>query len=133
LRLTPDGLSVEGVDQLVSPQPGRYQARDGDTFTIRFHLHPRVSPSLHLEENSVGLTTPDAQLWKLRAAGAKIGIEESTFLADPIIQKRSMQVVLRGVCKADAQIVWSIRKIQINVRDSNRSGYRGPRAVEDNS
>lgn len=133
LRLTPDGLSVEGVDQLVSPQPGRHHPRDGDTFTIRFHLHPRVSPSLHLEENSVGLTTPDAQLWKLRAAGAKIGIEESTFLADPIIQKRSMQVVLRGVCKADAQIVWSIRKIQINVRDSNRSGYRGPRAVEDNS
>jgi uncharacterized heparinase superfamily protein len=133
LRLTGDGTSVEGVDQLVASQQGHHHAKTPATFTIRFHLHPRVSPSLHVEENSVGLTTPDAQLWKLRAAGAKIGIEESTFLADPIIQKRSMQVVLRGVCKADAQIVWSIRKIQTNVRDSNRSGYRGPRAVEDNS
>jgi len=133
LRLTADGMSVEGVDQLVPPQTGQYHAKDGDTFTIRFHLHPRVSPRLHADENSVGLTTPDAQLWKLRAAGAKIGIEESTFLADPIIQKRSMQVVLRGDCRADVQIVWSIRRIQTNVRDSARSGYRGPRAVEDNS
>lgn len=133
LRLAADGLSVEGVDFLLPAQPERYHPREGDKFTIRFHLHPRVSPRLHADENSVGLTTPDAQLWKLRAAGAKIGIEESTFLADPIIQKRSMQVVLRGECKADTQVSWSIRKIQTNVRDSSRSGYRGPRAVEDQS
>ena len=131
--MTADGLSVEGVDQLVTPQTDRYHVKEEDSFTIRFHLHPRVSPRLHADENSVGLTTPDAQLWKLRVAGAKVEIEESTFLADPIIQKRSMQVVLRGDCKADTQIAWSIRKIQTNIRDSARSGYRGPRAVEDES
>ncbi|MBX2806199.1 MAG: heparinase II/III family protein [Hyphomicrobiales bacterium] len=133
LRLTGDGMSVEGVDQLTLAPHNRHNPKDGDTFTIRFHLHPRVSPSLHVEENSVGLTTPDAQLWKLRAAGAKIGIEESTFLADPIIQKRSMQVVMRGECGTGKQVVWSIRRIQTNVRDPSRSGYRGPRIVEDES
>lgn len=131
LRLAADGLSIEGVDQLLSVPQSRTLVKDGDSFTIHFHLHPRVSPRLDIDENSVGLTTPDAQLWKLRAAGAKVSIEESTFLADPIIQKRSMQVVLRGNCKADTQVVWSIRKIQTNLRNSTRGGYRGPREVKD--
>ena len=130
LRLSADGKSVEGVDQLIPSEKSRPAVKDGDTFSIRFHLHPRVSPRLHVDENSVGLTTPDAQLWKLRAAGAKVEIEESVFLADPIIQKRSLQVVLRGACSANAQVVWSIRRIQTNLRDSARSGYRGPRALD---
>jgi uncharacterized heparinase superfamily protein len=134
LRLSADGLAFEGVDQLFPPQQqGRASFKSGDNFAIRFHLHPRVSPRLDSDENSVSLTTPDAQLWKLRAAGAKVDIEESIFLADPIIQKRSLQIVLRGACAANTQLVWSIRKIQTNVRDPSRSGYRGPRAVEDQS
>jgi len=131
IRLTADGRGVEGVDQLARAPDKQITAKDGDRFTIRFHLHPRVSPLLDAEENSVGLTLPDAQLWKLRAAGAKIDIEESIFLADPIIQKRSLQIVLRGKCASEAQVVWSIRKIETNVRDSARSGYRTPRQLEE--
>lgn len=133
IRLAGDGRSIEGVDQLVRAPDTRHQPKEGDSFAIRFHLHPRISPLLDTEENSVGLTTPDAQLWKLRAAGAKVDIEESIFLADPIIQKRSLQIVLRGKCTSEAQIVWSLRKIETNVRDPSRTGYRSPRAVEDNS
>ncbi len=131
LRLAGDGRAVEGVDQLGCPQDGRPLTRQGDGFAIRFHLHPRVSPRLDTEENSVSLTLPDAQLWKFRAAGARVDIEESIFLADPIIQKRSLQIVLRGPCLSDVQVVWSLRKIDTNVRDPSRSGYRAPRQVED--
>jgi uncharacterized heparinase superfamily protein len=132
MRLVASGTVVEGVDQLVCPPQGRPLTKDSDTFAIHFHLHPRVSPRLDPEENSVSLTLPDAQLWKFRAAGAKVEIDESIFLADPIIQKRSLQIVLRGKCTSEAQVVWSLRKIETNVRDSNRSGYRGNRrAVED--
>lgn len=130
LRLTANGRSVEGVDQLTSPQ-GKPLTKDSDSFVIHFHLHPRVSPRLDTDENSVSLTLPDAQLWKFRAAGARVDIEESIFLADPIIQKRSLQIVLRGKCTSDVQVVWSLRKIETNVRDSARSGFRGPREIED--
>jgi uncharacterized heparinase superfamily protein len=131
LRLTGDGRAVEGVDQLICPPHGRPLTKEGDSFSIHFHLHPRVSPRLDAEENSVSLTLPDAQLWKFRAAGARVEIEESIFLADPIIQKRSLQIVLRGPCASEAQIVWSLRKIETNIKDPTRSGYRAPRQVED--
>jgi uncharacterized heparinase superfamily protein len=130
IRLTGNGRSVEGVDQLATLPDTKPMIKPGDNFAIRFHLHPRVSPLLDAEENSVGLTLPDAQLWKFRAAGAKVDIEESIFLADPIIQKRTLQIVLRGTCASEVQVVWSIRKIETNIRDPLRSGYRGNREVE---
>ena len=133
LRLLRDGRSLEGVDQLVCPPQGRALTKQNDRFSIHFHLHPRVSPRLDPEENSVVLTLPDAQLWKFRAAGARVEIEESIFLADPIIQKRSLQIVLRGSCQSEVQIVWSLRKIETNVRDPARSGYRAPFHVEDHN
>lgn len=133
IRLGGNGSVIEGVDQLTCPQNTRMTAKDTDFFAIHFHLHPRVSPRLDGEENSVSLTLPDAQLWKFRAAGAKVEIEESIFLADPIIQKRSLQIVLRGPCAAEAQIVWSLRKIETNVRDSSVTGYRGKREIEHKS
>lgn len=133
LRLTADGRAIEGVDQLTCPPQGRPMTGDGDNFAIRFHLHPRVSPRLDAEGNGVSLTLPDAQLWKFRAAGARVDIEESIFLADPIIQKRSLQIVLRGNCSSEVQVVWSLRKIETNIRDSSRTGYRSNREIEDQS
>jgi hypothetical protein len=31
------------------------------------------------------------------------------------------------------QVVWSLRKIETNIRDSARTGYRGNREIEDRS
>ena len=133
LRLFANGKVVEGVDQLACPPQGRPLTKESDSFAIRFHLHPRVSPRLDTEENSVSLTLPDAQLWKFRAAGARVDIEESIFLADPIIQKRCLQIVLRGKCISEVQVVWSLRKVETNVRDSARSGFRGNRELDKSS
>ena len=126
LRLFNSGTVLEGIDQLACPQNGKPLTKDSDSFAIRFHLHPRVSPRLDTEENSVSLTLPDAQLWKFRVAGAKVSIEESIFLADPIIQKRSLQLVLRGSCTNEVQVVWSLRKIETNVRRNIRRDGAAP-------
>ncbi len=126
LRLLNSGAVLEGIDQLACPPNTRPLTKDTDSFAIRFHLHPRVSPRLDTEENSVSLTLPDAQLWKFRVAGAKVGIEESIFLADPIIQKRSLQLVLRGRCPSEVQVVWSLRKIETNVRRNIRRDPGAP-------
>lgn len=131
LRLLAGGTALEGIDQLACPPNARPLTREGDGFAIRFHLHPRVSPRLDAEENSVSLTLPDAQLWKFRVAGAKVGIEESLFLADPIIQKRSLQIVLRGRCTTEVQVVWSLRKIETNIRRNIRRDPRADAQIED--
>jgi uncharacterized heparinase superfamily protein len=133
LRLVNSGAVIEGIDQLACPPHARPMTREGDGFAIRFHLHPRVSPRLDAEENSVSLTLPDAQLWKFRVAGAKVGIEESIFLADPIIQKRSLQLVLRGRCLSEVQVVWSLRKIETNIRRNIRRDPRAQAEIEDKS
>ena len=133
LRLVSHGTVVEGIDQLACPPHARPLTKEGDGFAIRFHLHPRVSPRLDTEENSVSLTLPDAQLWKFRVAGAKVGIEESIFLADPIIQKRSLQLVVRGRCTSEVQVVWSLRKIETNIRRNIRRDPRAQAEIEDQS
>ena len=133
LRLVAAGNVIEGIDQLACPPQSRPLTTENDNFAIHFHLHPRVSPRLDVEENSVSMTLPDAQLWKFRAAGAKVEIEESIFLADPIIQKRSLQIVVRGRCSSEVQVVWSLRKIETNVRDPARTGYRARQTIEDQS
>ncbi|NJM33717.1 MAG: heparinase [Rhodomicrobium sp.] len=97
LRLTANGRSVEGVDQLSSPA-GKPRAKESDSFAIHFHLHPRVSPRLDAEENSVSLTLPDAQLWKFRAAArASISRRASS---SPIRSSRS--AACRSSCAANA-------------------------------
>lgn len=130
MRLTGNGTVLEGIDQLACPPQSRPLTKESDSFALRFHLHPRVSPRLDTEENSVSLTLPDAQLWKFRVAGARIGIEESIFLADPIIQKRSLQLVLRGRCTSEVQVVWSLRKIETNVRKAMRRDEPAPAEIE---
>lgn len=130
LRLLNSGTVLEGIDQLACPPHGRPLTKETDSFAIRFHLHPRVSPRLDGEQNSVSLTLPDAQLWKFRVAGAKVSIEESIFLADPIIQKRSLQIVLRGRCTSEVQVVWSLRKIETNVRKAIRRDAPGRPEIE---
>ena len=57
-------------------------------------------------------------------------MQPSPSLAEPIIQKRCLQIVLHGKCTTEVQVVWSLRKVETNVRDSARSGFRGNREVD---
>lgn len=111
LRLASDGGTLEGVDELIHPRRGETLAAADSTFAIRFHLHPRVTVGLMQENKGVLLTLPDGERWHFRAQGARLDIEESIFLADPIFRRRCLQIVLSGPCYPAPRVEWLIRKL----------------------
>jgi uncharacterized heparinase superfamily protein len=102
LYLAPDGEDLRGEDRL-SGQPGI-------AFAVRFHLHPAVEPRLVKDAGSVLLRLPSGLVWRLRAAGAEIGLAESIYLGSGELRK-TRQIVLSGVTGGDgASVRWALRR-----------------------
>ncbi len=109
LTLRKSGFEFEGFDQLAAV--GDRAVDTKARFTIRFHLHPRVSAQLSRNTNAVTLTTIGGQVWRFLAEGADLDIEESIFFADPICLRRSLQIVLKGPCTKATSVQWKFEKV----------------------
>jgi uncharacterized heparinase superfamily protein len=70
---------------------------EGDTppaFTVRFHLHPEVVASLLEEDAGVLLRLSSGAGWRMRAAGARLALEETIHHAGE--PRRSLQIALHA-------------------------------------
>ncbi len=109
LYLAADGMDLRGEDRL---EPCRRHAR-GAPFTVRFHLHPDVQASLAHGGNAVLLRLPKGGGWRLRAAGAALGLEQSIYLGRSGEIRRTQQVVLSGICDPQGTTAkWALRHIE---------------------
>ena len=102
LYMAESGEDIRGEDavEAATPQP----------YTVRFHLHPNVSASLQQDGEAVLLRLPAGGGWRLRADGARMGLEESIYLGGPE-PRRSEQVVLTGYADGPQQVKWAITKV----------------------
>ena len=102
LYMSESGEDIRGEDvvEASAPQP----------FTVRFHLHPAVDANMQHDGEGVLLRLPGGAGWRLRADGARIGLEESIYLGghEP---RRSEQVVLTGYADAPQHVKWAISKV----------------------
>jgi uncharacterized heparinase superfamily protein len=102
LYLGADGDDLRGEDKLTG--------RPGAAFVVRFHLHPSVQASLVADGSAVLLRLPSGALWRLRAAGAEIGLGESVYLGSGEARK-TQQVMLSGTVEPQGTAVrWAIRR-----------------------
>lgn len=102
LYLAADGEDLRGEDRLIGPA--------GQSFAIRFHLHPQVQASLIQDGGAALLRLPSGVGWRLRAEGAVMSLAESVYLGGGEI-KKTQQVVLDGhVGTAGATVKWAIRR-----------------------
>lgn len=102
LFLAADGEDVRGEETLTG--------RPGAKFTVRFHLHPAVQVAL--DEGAALLHLPSGARWRLRAAGAEIGLGESIYLGSGEPRKTT-QVMLSGAVEAGGTTVrWALRREQ---------------------
>ena len=88
-------------------------AVEGDTdraYAIRFHLHPAVEPSLEPDGQSVLLRLASGGLWRLRADGAPLAVEDSVY-AGSGTQRPSRQVVLTTSSGVVGQVRWAITRV----------------------
>ena len=88
LYLAETGDDLRGEDIIEMAEP----ASRPPAFVVRFHLHPGVIASLQQDESAVLLRLPSGHGWRLRAKGARVGIEESVYLGGE--PRRNQQVVL---------------------------------------
>jgi uncharacterized heparinase superfamily protein len=109
LFLASDGHDLRGEDRLV---PGGGEMGYGIApFVIRFHLHPSVTASLLQGGSAVLLRTKSGAGWRLRAAGASLGLSDSIYLGNGFDMNRSQQITLSGETDgAGATVKWALRR-----------------------
>lgn len=113
LYLAASGEDLRGEDCL----EGQPRSRRPLPFVIRFHLHPGVQAMAAQDGRSVVLRLPKGGGWRLRAAGAAVGLEPSVYLGRPGQVRRSQQIVLSGITQTPAQdgnaavVKWALQRL----------------------
>jgi uncharacterized heparinase superfamily protein len=80
-------------------------------FVLRFHLHPAaVVATPQADGEAVLLRLPSNQVWRFRAKGAKVALEESLYLGggEP---RRTSQIVLAAEVRTEP-VQWAIGRVQ---------------------
>ncbi len=82
-------------------------------FTVRFHLHPEARASLARDHKSVLLKGPSEQGWWLRNDAVSVSVEPSLYI-DAGLQRRTVQVVLRGQASEDkgGKVRWKLSRAE---------------------
>jgi uncharacterized heparinase superfamily protein len=101
LYMAESGEDVRGEDGVEAPQKLPY--------TVRFHLHPLVAPTLQQDGETVVLRLSGGTTWRFRAVGATVSLEESLYLGGPQPQP-SQQIVLTGSAEGPQLVKWAITK-----------------------
>ncbi len=109
LRLSTDGLALEGEDSFTPASGGTLPVRKGDEFAVRFHLHPSIKANRLADGRGVILLLPDKELWTFTSFGAAVQIEESVFLSGSDGPRRTVQIVIYGHARSESKVLWSFR------------------------
>ena len=116
------GTSLKGEDSLRTLSAADKQAFDlkidevgfdGIPFSIRFHLHPEVAPSIDLGGKAVSLELRNGEIWVMRlATSVEVRLEPSVLLEKGRLEPRpSQQVVLSSrAIEYGASVSWSLAK-----------------------
>lgn len=112
LWLSADGGDLRGEDMFGGPD-GRAVTVPDRRFIIRFHLHPSVKATLAQSGQAVLMRLPSGRGWRLRAAGAGVGLAESIYLGEDGRQRRTEQIVLVGQVPSEgAAVKWALTRME---------------------
>ncbi len=107
LTLEQSGERLVGIDRLV-PAGGGSPSLGA---AIHFHLHPDSTCERAGDERAAVITLPDGERWRLTAlAGAELAVEETTYLADAMGPRPSLQIVLRGRASGPWEARWLVER-----------------------
>lgn len=110
--LSPDGGDLRGEDVFTGPE-GKPVSHPDRRFIIRFHLHPSVKATLAQSGQAVLMRLPSGRGWRLRAAGAGVGLAESIYLGEEGRQRRTEQIVLVGQVPVEgAAVKWALTRME---------------------
>lgn len=106
LFLSADGNELMGEETLAG--------RGGNTFALRFHVHPAVQVSVTQNGQAAflklsGSTTGGA--WRLRVQGGDLSLADSIYLGHKGQVRRTQQLIVQGQIDGDeTQVKWALQK-----------------------
>jgi uncharacterized heparinase superfamily protein len=107
LRLSPDGRRLDGEDVFVPAHGESLPAKRGDSFAVRFHVHPTVKANRHSDGHRVLLVLPNRDVWTFDAYEERVELEESVYLAGPDGPRRAVQIVIHGHARQVPRVHWT--------------------------
>ena len=108
ISLSPDGLTVDGLDRL-EPPSGRLRLKADLPFSVHFHLHPECRCEAASQRGQCIITLPGGHKWRFTADGIETSIEESLFFVDSAGPRPGLQIVLRGATFGKTEIRWRVQ------------------------
>lgn len=105
LRLSADGLRLEGRDRLDGMGGSTVRLRADVPFAIHFHLPPAAQCGLGGHDEAI-ITLPGGERWRFSADGATLSVEESAYFAESAGPRPAAQIVLRGVTFGETEVNW---------------------------
>ena len=109
IQIAQGGRQVKGEDHLL---PAGRRARDNDTsYAIRFHLAPDVDVSATADGSGALLRIAEGALWRFRASGGEVAIEDSIWIDSRGRPQAIRQLVIAGSVPAEGvEIGWSLMR-----------------------
>ena len=110
LRLSPDGMKLQGLDRFLGPD-GRPRPKLGrDGATIRFHLHPSVSAARTETLERVMLFAAGSVRLSFECLAVEPQLEESIFFAATGGPRRCSQIVLQFSTTEVPEVTWTFTR-----------------------
>lgn len=111
LYLSADGGDLRGEDELAPPAGKASRKAAGQRFDLRFHLDPQVEASPTADGQGALLKLGGGGLWRFRARGGTVGIEDSLVVAGDGHPQPAQQLVVSGTTeKTGASVNWSLKR-----------------------
>ena len=73
-------------------------------------MHPSVKANRLSDGRGVILLLPDRELWTFNSYGEPVQIEESVYLSGSDGPRRTVQIVIYGHARDQANVRWSFRQ-----------------------
>ena len=112
LILSKNGNLLEGHEHLwpYNESPSKQKRFP---FALHFHFHPDIDPTFSEDRKKIVITLLNGETWHFSTTSLVPAIEESLFFADYRGIRRTLQIVLRGVCNAKAKFTWKLEKVKV--------------------
>jgi uncharacterized heparinase superfamily protein len=109
IAIGPGGGEVRGQDLLIpTGRAGRAQAVD---YAVRFHLAPGVEVSATADGTGALLRISAGALWRFRAIGGEVGIEDSLWIDSRGRPHQTRQLVIAGTAPEEGiELTWILTR-----------------------
>ncbi|PCJ99103.1 MAG: heparinase [Zetaproteobacteria bacterium] len=107
IYLTDDGHDLRGQDDFACA----FELICPVETALRFHLHPNVNASFTNDGEEILLRIPGGIGWRFTRSGGMLALEDSLYLGEGTIPRKTKQIVIYGqMAEDEARVKWALKR-----------------------